>query len=101
MKTVVFNDDIDFTIHHQLQVIGEPINDKKPYEEGALFNQIHDIRAITFFANTGSDGYGPGSNYIKVCLYAKDIKAIAAMIEKIESRQLEPWPREMVDDLPF
>ena len=101
MKTVVFTDNIDFTINHQVKVIGDPINDKKHYEEGALFNRVHDLREISFFVPAEINEYNAPVKHVKVILNADQIKSLAAMIEKIETLTLEPGIKELDDDLPF
>lgn len=91
MKTVVFSNTIDFTIIHNEETIGDPINGAKSHDADAIFNKVNNISGISFFYETGLDGYGNGSGqFIKVTLSAGQIDAVSNMIDKIKHKQIEP-----------
>lgn len=102
MRTVVFTQNIDFTIHHDIKTIGAPINDKKEYDAEAIFNRINEVQNVTFFIPIGLDDYGNHSgNFMRVSLSSGQIEAVQSMINNITMRPVEDGKREQSDDLPF
>jgi len=102
MRTVVFTNSTDFTIHHQVKTIGQPINDKKEYDTEAIFHRQNEVENVTFFVPIGLDEYGNHSvSFTRISLSAGQIKAVQSMIDSIELRIVEDGKKEWSDDLPF